>query len=287
MVMSTDHLEEAVYTPESQLRRPMKLLRDMLRDLLTARELAWRLLVRNITARYRQTMLGYLWAFLPPILSTVVFTILHQGRVFSDAGVGMPYALYVMIGMVVWQGFVDAVRGPIKLVVASRSMLTRVNFPREALVLAGLGEVVVDLFIRSLLLIPLFFWFHEKVPGEAMFALIPVVCLIFLGTVIGAFMAPLAVLYQDVEYGLTMIFSVWFFMTPVVYSAPTEGLAGSIVRLNPVTPLLQSARELVVIGEVSNLGGAVIVATVCIVVACFSWLSYRVAMPRLIERIGT
>lgn len=60
-------LREVVYTPESQLRRPRDLVQSMWQDLLASRELAWRLMVRDISAQYRQSFLGIFWAFLPPI----------------------------------------------------------------------------------------------------------------------------------------------------------------------------------------------------------------------------
>ena len=60
----SDKLIEVVYTPESQIRHPLKLLKSMIFDLKASRELAWRLFVRNISALYRQTALGYFWAFL-------------------------------------------------------------------------------------------------------------------------------------------------------------------------------------------------------------------------------
>ena len=77
-----------VYTPESPLRHPGRLLRALLRDLLAARELAWRLFVRDLSANYRQTYLGYIWAFLPPLLASATFIFLQsQGITGSMAPV--------------------------------------------------------------------------------------------------------------------------------------------------------------------------------------------------------
>jgi len=68
----TQHLPLTIYTPESQLRHPRQLLRAMFHDLKASRELAWRLFGRNISSQYRQSMLGYFWAFLPPLFTTLV-----------------------------------------------------------------------------------------------------------------------------------------------------------------------------------------------------------------------
>ena len=74
-------LPEITYTPESRLRHPFRLIRTMFIDLWRSRELAWRLLVRDISAQYRQTLLGLFWAFLPLIATTGVFVMLNKGKV--------------------------------------------------------------------------------------------------------------------------------------------------------------------------------------------------------------
>src|SRR5258705_4599679 len=111
----------------------------MLRDLAASRELAWRLLVRNISSRYRHTMLGYLWAFLPPVLNTLVFVFLQKAGYFTVGQTGVPYALFLLAGLILWQAFSDAINAPLKMVQQSYSVLTKVNFPRESLIIAGVG----------------------------------------------------------------------------------------------------------------------------------------------------
>ena len=76
-------LPEVVYTPESLVRRPGRLIHGLVVDLLASRELAWRLFVRNISAQYRQTMFGYLWAFLPALATTVLWCFLHSQKILD------------------------------------------------------------------------------------------------------------------------------------------------------------------------------------------------------------
>ena len=108
-------LPEVTYTPESLLRHPIKLARSMAHDLWASRELAWRLFVRNISAQYRQSLLGYLWAFLPPIFTTLIFVFLNSQKILNIGETGIPYPAYVMMGTLLWQGFVDALNSPIKM----------------------------------------------------------------------------------------------------------------------------------------------------------------------------
>ncbi|MBT8054682.1 MAG: ABC transporter permease, partial [Gammaproteobacteria bacterium] len=127
-------LKETVYSPDSELLSFGKLLRSMWSDLLASRELAWRLLVRNISAQYRQSLLGYAWAFLPPLFTTAIWVFLQSQKVFNVADTGMPYPVFVLTGTVLWQTFVEALNAPLKMINQSRAMLSKINFPREALI---------------------------------------------------------------------------------------------------------------------------------------------------------
>ncbi len=78
---NADHpLSEVVYTPESRLRHPLQLFQEMGRDLLASRELAWRLMVRDISAQYRQSFLGIFWAFVPPIVTAAGLTLASNAK---------------------------------------------------------------------------------------------------------------------------------------------------------------------------------------------------------------
>src|SRR5258707_9012729 len=137
-----------VYTPASQLTDPGGLWRIMRRDLAASRELAWRLLVRNISSRYRNTMLGYLWAFLPPVLNTLVFVFLQKAGYFTVGQTQVPYPLFLLSGLILWQVFTDSINAPLRMFHQSYSILTKVNFPRESLIIAGVGEVLFGFLVR-------------------------------------------------------------------------------------------------------------------------------------------
>ena len=97
--MSDSHTE-VVYTPESQLSSPCRLVRAMCHDLVASRELAWCLMVRDISARYRQSLLGILWAFLPPVLTAALFILLNRSAVIAVGETNVAYPAFVMFGFV-------------------------------------------------------------------------------------------------------------------------------------------------------------------------------------------
>ncbi|MBD6617961.1 ABC transporter permease [Komarekiella sp. 'clone 1'] len=278
---------KVVYTPESLLRHPKRLFQQMWRDLLAARELTWRLMIRDISAQYRQSFLGVAWAFLPPIVMATGFTLAKDANVISVGATDLPYPAYVMFSTALWQTFVEALNGPVQAVTAAKPMLARVNFPREALILAKLGEVFFNFAIKLILIVALFIWFGVSVSWTAILAIVALIHLVLLGTFIGVLLAPLGVLYQDISKGLTMITGFWLFVTPVVYPVPSSGTFGFLVKLNPVTPLLVTARELATTGVVSDPYRFWVVSVITLVGLVFTWIGFRLAMPFVVERVSS
>ena len=153
---------EMLYTPESDLRQPGRLVWAMWRDLLASRGLAWRLMARDVYAQYRQSVLGYVWAFLPPIVVAAGFTLARSAGVIVVGRTDLPYPAYVMISVMLWQTFMESLNAPLQAVTLSKPVLSKINFPREAIILAKLGEVLLQVAIKLVLIIGIFVWF--KIP---------------------------------------------------------------------------------------------------------------------------
>lgn len=265
----------------------MRLIREMWLDLWASRELAWLLMVRDISAHYRQSFLGFAWAFLPPIVMALGFTLAGNARVINVAATELPYPAYVIFSMILWQTFVEALNGPVQAVANAKSMLSRINFPREAIVLAKLGEVFFNFGIKLILVLAVFFWYQMPITKAALLAPFALLSLILLGTFFGLLLAPLGVLYQDVTHGLTVFTGLWLFLTPVVYPVPSAGTFATIVRTNPVTPLLATTRELATTGIVSDPYRFLAVSVIAIVGLFVTWVGFRLAMPFVIERVSS
>jgi lipopolysaccharide transport system permease protein len=275
-----------VYTPESPLRNPARLFREMFRDLSASRELAWRLFVRDTSARYRQSMLGYIWAFLPPIVATFTFVLLNRSGVLSTGPTPIPYPAFVIVGTLLWQVFADAINGPIKAVSAAKAMLVKINFPREAILLSALYEVVFNFAIRLVLLIIVFGYYRILPAPTAPFAIAGVIAILCLGFMIGLLLTPVGILYTDIGQALAMVLGFWMLITPVVYSPPSSGTLALLGRINPVSPLVATTRDWLTVGASGQFLPALCVFGVTLALLVAGWISYRLAMPILVERIG-
>ncbi|MBF2066778.1 MAG: ABC transporter permease [Calothrix sp. C42_A2020_038] len=278
---------EIIYTPDSSLRHPKKLLREMWRDLLASRELAWRLMVRDINSQYRQSILGITWAFVPPIVMAAGFTLANDANVIQVGKTDIPYPAYVTFSTALWQTFVEALNAPLQAVTVARPILAKVNFPREALIVAKFGEILFNFAIKVLLIIGLFIWFKISVTWTVILTPVAIIHLILLGTLIGLLLAPLGLLYQDISRGLSLVTGFWLFLTPVIFPVPKTGIFGALVNFNPVTPLLVTARELATTSDLSQTTGFWVVSIITWIGLILMWIVFRLAMPFVVERVGS
>ena len=162
-----------------------KFVREMISDLGASRELAWRLFVRDVSAQYRTSLLGYVWVFLPPLVASVPFVYLTSAGVIRIAETPIPYAAYAMVGAIIWQTFVEALNSPLRAVNAARSMLTRINFPREAILLSGLMQVAFTFVVRLVLVIAVFVAFALTPPATSPLFLVGMISVALTGFMIG------------------------------------------------------------------------------------------------------
>ena len=133
-----------IYGPEKALKHPGVLLKELGSDLWAGRELAWRLFVRDLKAQYSQTMLGYVWAFLPPLFASLTFVYLQTQGIIRIEGLGIPYAAFAMIGTMLWQTFLESMVSPLSSISAAKPMLAKINFPRESILIAGMYMVMTS-----------------------------------------------------------------------------------------------------------------------------------------------
>jgi lipopolysaccharide transport system permease protein len=274
------------YSPEPLLGHPVALIKNIAKDLYAGRELAWRLFIRDLCAQYRQTYFGYIWAFLPPLVASLTFIFLNsQGIVKIDTG-GVPYAAFAMMGTLLWQVFVDAIMCAPNALTAAKPMLAKINFSREAILMGGLYMVVFNFLVRLLLVAAVMIYWQVMPSLTILFFPLAIFAILCFGFAIGLALSPIAGFYGDVSRAIPMITGFWMLLTPVVYPARTEGLAGVLATWNPVSPLIVTAREALT-GTDLSLMGPFFIVTACSLIATFLGLvGFRLAMPHLIARMG-
>ena len=274
------------YSSCSYLRRPRTLFQDMLQDLLAARELAWRLFMRDVKGEFRQSFLGTFWAIVPPALTAAGLTLANRSGVLNVGATEIPYPAFIMLGTVLWQTFLDALNSPDKALKTSKAILGKVKFPHEAIILAQIGQILFHLCTKLLLVIALFLFFKVAVSWSIILAPVAIISLVLLGVAIGLLLVPITNLVEDISRSMQVVHLVWFFLTPVIYPVPENPYLAVAVNLNPVTPLLVTARDWITIGFNGIPLNFVLVSVLSIFLLFLGWLVFRLSMPYLIERIS-
>jgi lipopolysaccharide transport system permease protein len=189
-----------------------------LKDLWVFRELIYFLTWRDIKVRYKQTVLGAAWAVLQPLINMVVLTMIF-GNLAKLSTDNIPRPIFTFTALLPWGLFSKALTDAGRSMLANRSMITKVYFPRLIIPLSSVLGGLLDFFIQFVILLGMMFYYRIS-PTSAVWTL-PFFLLLSLVTAFGfgLWLSALNVLYRDVGYILPFLTQVWMLVTPVAYSA--------------------------------------------------------------------
>ena len=213
-------------------------------ELWSHRGLLLHLVWRDVKSRYSQTVLGAGWAVLQPVLSMIVFSIIFGrfARVPSD---GVPYPVFSLAALVPWAYFSSALTGSSNSLVISRSLLTKVYFPRLMIPASPVLAALVDFGIASVVLL-LVMAGYGLVPRLEVIWMLPVLLAIISMTAMGAgcWLAALNVQYRDVRHVSPFLVQIWMYASPIVYSISLVPEAyRPIYALNPLAGAITGFRS--------------------------------------------
>jgi lipopolysaccharide transport system permease protein len=213
-----------------------------LRELWDYRELLFFLVWRDVKIRYKQTAIGAAWVILQPLLTAAIFTIVFGKFAGLQAG-GVPYSLLTYTALLPWLLFANGLTSSTKSIVENQALVTKVYMPRIFIPIAPVLAGLVDFVIGSVILVGLLAW-YQIVPGWEVVT-VPFFMLFAVLTSIAVtlWLSALNVKYRDVQYTVPFIVQVWFFLTPVAYSAliiPAQYRMW--IGLNPMAGVVQGFR---------------------------------------------
>jgi len=211
-------------------------------ELWQYRELLYFLAWRDIKVRYKQALLGILWALIQPFLRMIVFTIVF-GRLAGIDSEGIPYAVFVYAGLLPWGLFADAVTRSGRSLVTGAAIVRKAYIPRLIMPVASASSTLLDYGISFIILLGLIV--HYGLPIHI--SLLMILPLTFLALLIalgvGLFASALNAAYRDVQHIIPFLIQIWMFLTPVIY--PVSALPTQykwILLLNPMTGVIAAYR---------------------------------------------
>ena len=212
------------------------------REIWNYRELLYFLTKRDIKVRYKQTVLGGLWAIIQPAFTMLVFT-LFFGRLAKIPSDGLPYPIFVYAGLLPWTYFANAVSASGNSLVGSANLITKVYFPRIVVPGSAAFGGLLDFFIALFVLAALMIW-YQFLPGPAILLFPFLVALTFLCAVgVGLWLSALNVQYRDIRYAIPFLIQVWMFVSPVIYPVSlVQGKYQWLLALNPMGGVIHAYR---------------------------------------------
>lgn len=248
--------------------------------------LANQLAKRDIKAQYRQSFLGVFWAVFPLLINSLVWIFLQSSGTITVTKTNVPYPAFVLIGTTLWGIIGECINLTSQSVNANRSIITKINFDKEALITLGLIKFFFNFLIKIGLII-LFLIFFKIVPSIEILFFIP---LLFLSIVffvaIGTLLMPISLLYTDISRLIPIALQFLMYATPVVYAMPPDGLMRKIMLLNPLSYIIADLRNMLTGYSIEN---PVFWCFGILITALFSIIAlvvYRVSMPILTERMS-
>lgn len=218
-----------------------------LKEIWQYRDLLTRFVRRDFIANYQQTVLGPLWIFLQPALTTLVYWIIFS-RVAKLSTDGVPPILFYLPGVIIWNYFSDCLNGTMYTFLQNAALFNKIYFPRLIVPLANiLAQSVRMLVVLSIFLIGYFlFYLFSNVPGPSIYILLlPVLLLATAAFSFGAglIISVLTARYRDLDYTLQFLLRLFMFATPVVYPASLVPARFQFIYwLNPLTPVIEIFR---------------------------------------------
>jgi lipopolysaccharide transport system permease protein len=223
--------------------RPTRGLRwPDLGELWQHRELAWFLALRELKARYNQALLGAGWAILQPLIGVVVFTIVF-GRLAKVETGEIPYPIFALVGLAVWSYTSGSVTKATQILVTNSPLVTKVYFPRLLAPVAAVLPGLIDLMV-ALLALPVFWLVYDTYPTPAIVTLpLWIVLLVVTALGIGLSLGTLNVTYRDINQAVTLLISMWMFITPVAYpSSVVPPSWRTLYFVNPMAGVVEGFR---------------------------------------------
>jgi lipopolysaccharide transport system permease protein len=212
------------------------------RELWAYRELLFMLTMRDIKVRYKQTVLGFGWAIIQPVMLMIVFGVFF-GRLAKMPSDGYPYPIFVYAALLPWTFFAQAVTASSNSLINSAQLVSKVYFPRLVIPMAALGGNLLDFVISAGVLLLIMVYYKVSWSLNLLLTPLLLIGLIVTALGVGTLLSALTVAYRDFRHVVPFMMQFWLFATPVVY--PTSLVPAAwrwAFYLNPMVGIIDGFR---------------------------------------------
>ena len=274
------------YEPNKDLKEGFwGMWKIMVRELVDSAGLGWRLFLRDFSAKYRQSSLGYLWTIIIPAITVLTFIFLNKSEILNVGEVDIPYPVFALFGITIWGIIQETVVGISMVLNVSVGLVRKISFPKISLVYSPVLISIVNFFIKIVLVIGLSIYYKVIPSINAFYFPILILPIFFISIGLGFYFAIVGAIFKDIGNYLLVLFQILMLVTPVLYSIPDVAFFQVINQINPFFYLIYTMRDLVFTGSFSFSLGYIISALVSILFLLTGWRFYHVATARIVEKV--
>lgn len=274
-----------IYEPNGKARLGISIWKEMLLELADSRDLIIRFFIRDISARYRQSVFGIIWTFIMPFFTVGTFVYLNYSGVFNLGEISIPYPAYAILGLTIWQLFATGITGCTISLSGAGNLITKINFAKESLVFSSLAQTIFDFSIRIFLIAGVFAVYHITPSWTIIFLPFVLLPLLLLTVGLGFILSILNGMFRDTSQIVLLATTLLLFITPVLYPSPAIEPIATLNRINPVGILVIAARDLVIGGTLTQPNEFIYSTIFSIIIFLISWRAFHIAEPRMAERV--
>lgn len=275
-----------VYEPDRFIRIGFfAIWKEMSLNLFRTRELIWRLFLRDFSAKYRQSLLGVLWVILNPLITVGIFVFLNRSGVLNIGETSVPYPVFALIGISIYSIFSTGLSVCSNSIIGAGPMVVKINFPKISLVIAALGQSIVEFLVRLVLIIVVFIIFGVAPKWTSIFLPFVLLPLILLTLGMGLFLSLLAGVFRDTIQIVPLLTTLLLFLVPALYPVPRTGVLVTLNKWNPLSHLLIGCRDILISGSLSNPSGFLLATILSAIIFLISWRIFFLSEPRIAERV--
>lgn len=207
-----------------------------------------KLTLREIKARYKQSFLGFFWIVLNPFFQMIIMSFVFS-KILRFGDLGVPYPLFIYAGLLPWLFMVNSLSSSMNVFISDASLIKKIYFPREILVLSTMLAKTFDLILSLIIFFILMFFLKVKITGF-IFLFIPIFLIEFLFVYsLGLILSSFNLYYRDVQYLFNLIVTLWFYLTPVIYAVEFFPQKYRIIfQLNPMAVFINAYRQVLLGG---------------------------------------
>jgi len=230
------------------------------------RELLFNLAKREISQRYKQSVLGYAWVILNPLFQLVVLSFVFS-TILKIPSLNVPFIIFLSVALLPWNFFVNSLSSSVNALISNSSLITKIYFPREILVYSTIIAKFVDFLFSCLVLVIFMVIFKTIVTLNILWVpLIFLIQIIFI-TGLSLIVASLNLFYRDIQYLLNLILMLWMYLTPVMY--PVEIIPEKfrfVFSLNPMSVIVNAYRQTILGGGKPNISSLTIAFVMSVII---------------------